>query len=128
MSESDDSDVVEAIMNNLRNAKGSVDVKLAEIDEGTREAIDEAVSVASKKSQSIGDAVGDLGTDSQEVLYEVTESIEDHISGHDFEITLSENKIHIKGDDEGLEKLEADLKDIGKVDYQRESGLEIHFK
>lgn len=118
----------------LRDRVGSTKESLSSIvrsaDEGVRDKLSDAVTVANSKSNDLRSQLDDLSTRMRDVTGPVLDSVKDHIKENDFDVTISGNSIRIEGDEEGLKKVNADLQETFQdkdfhAEYDRDEGLNI---
>jgi hypothetical protein len=103
---------------------------LSSVDAGVRNKLTAAVTVAGERSGDLLPQLESIGQRTAEVARPVLNSVKDHIEDNDIDVTITGNKIHIEGDEEGLKNVEADLKEALKntsvhAEYDRDDGINL---
>lgn len=99
-------------------------------DTEVRSRLADAVTVVGERSGDLRSQLETLGRQAAEAAGPVLESVEDHLEENDIDVTIADNEIHVEGDEAGLSKVEADLKDTVQgsnlhLEYDRESGITV---
>jgi len=103
---------------------------LSSVDAGVRNKLTAAVTVAGERSGDLLPQLESVGQRTAEVARPVLNSVKDHIEDNDIDVTITGNKIHIEGDEEGLKNVEADLKEALEntsvhAEYDRDDGINL---
>lgn len=99
-------------------------------DTEVRSRLAEAVTVVGERSGDLRSQLQTLGRQAAEAAGPVLESVEDHLEENDIDVTIADNEIHVEGDEAGLSKVEADLKDTVQgtdlhLEYDRADGITV---
>jgi formaldehyde-activating enzyme involved in methanogenesis len=73
--------------------------------------------------------VEEIGQRTAAVAEPVLDSVEDHIEDNDIDVIISGNEIHVEGDEAGVKKVNADIREVLSegvhVEYDREEGITL---
>ncbi|PSP68564.1 hypothetical protein BRC85_01570 [Halobacteriales archaeon QS_1_69_70] len=117
-----DDDQVEEAKENLR-------AFLDSLDDGVRRNLSAAVTVAGDRSGDLRTRVEEIGQRTAAVAEPVLDSVEDHIEDNDIDVIISGNEIHVEGDEAGVKKVDADIREVLSegvhIEYDREEGITL---
>lgn len=105
---------------------------LNNINQEFSDRVNNTVEVVDSTANDVGSYLDEVGQGTHEVLHRVFDELSEYIQENDVRVELSEHKIHIEGDEEGLRKAEAELKKALKnkdveIQYDRDGGLDVRF-
>lgn len=125
-----DDDTSEESRSRTQRTRDRLDSIITNADAGARQRLSSAVSIAGQKSGDLRTQLQTLSSQMADVARPVLRAVRDHIKENDIDVTISGNKIHIEGDEEGLKALNADLQETLKdkdvhVGYDRDGGLSV---
>lgn len=126
--------VVDSIRERIDTTGESLGQVANEVNEAANRRLDDAVDFVGGGKTSASEFVDNMGNNAVEVVGVVLSKAEEYLAEHDLDITISGNRIRIEGDEEGLKKLKAELRDTdalkgrdAHIHYDRTEGLNIDF-
>lgn len=128
----EDTNVVDAITSRVDRTRGSVGDAFEDMSHGTSQVLNDAVTTVSETAASAGEVVSNMSGRAAESAAIVLGVVNDYVAENDIEVELKKHKIRIEGDAEGLKKIEAELREIERlqksdvsVQYDRDEGINI---
>lgn len=117
----------------LKNARGTIEHTVGDVSNNASSALDDAVTVVDKSTDSVATFVSEMSSGAFEIVSIVADIAEEHITENEFDIKISNHQMRIEGDEEGLQRIETDLKQALKgydvyIEYDREDGINIEFE
>jgi len=130
MDETDSNEEKAADKGRVSQATENLTALFSSVDANVRNKLSNTVTVAGERSGDLRTQLESVGQRTAEVARPVLNSVKDHIEDNDIDVTITGNKIHIEGDEEGLKNVEADLKEALEntpvhVEYDRDDGINL---
>lgn len=132
MSNSENQGIIESVQSRVDGAGVSLPPKLENVSKDMSHSLDEAVGAIDERTSTAGEYAESLRQDPRGTLQTVVDILEEYIQNNDLDITISGHEIHVKGDDEGLRKINAQLekalngKDV-HLEYDRDTGIDVEY-
>lgn len=130
----DETTVVSMVRERADDVRGSAGAILVDVGQRTSVALDEAITTADGKRSSLQAYVDSLSQGALEVFSIVLNIVENYVEENDLNVTVSDHQIHIEGDEDGIKKIETELRKAAllqnrdvDITYEREEGLDITF-
>jgi hypothetical protein len=130
---SEDRDVTEMLRERAAEVRGSAADAVEGLNQRTVATLDGVVATADGTRESLQSRIDSLSAEAIQLLTTVADIAKDHIQENDIDIEISDNRIHIEGDEVGLRKIETELRNTDilqnrdvEITYDREDGIDIN--
>ena len=117
----------------VSQARANLTEFLNSLDDGVRQRLADAVTVAGERPGDLRTRLGSIGQRTAEVAEPVLDSVEDHIKENDINVTISGNEILVEGDEDGVKNVNADLQQAlsekgVRFEYDRDDGISVEIE